>query len=273
MAIIKGWFDDTERGNVLAVGGYAGASHRWAHFDQHWPIALATHGVPYFHKREMGSPTGVYRKWHPSEQHADEITAFLRDLTRVVTDSRLIAFLSVVRLCDLDRFNKECGLALQPYPLAVYGCMLAIAMEYEEFTAELIFDHLPKAHSKIAVARQYAESDPYRAASFGRMVTTPLAQDLTGRCLPPLQAADFVAWEVRKHHESLGEWFDLPDRPSGEDERWDDMQAWALGKSGVSIPPYRKSLGALAEGSPPINMVWDYRRLREAHELRNGGWT
>jgi hypothetical protein len=58
-ALIKGWLDDSRRGTIWAVGGYIGGEHRWELFDAHWPMALANHGVPYFHMKEMRDPKGA----------------------------------------------------------------------------------------------------------------------------------------------------------------------------------------------------------------------
>ena len=90
MAIIKGWFDDSRREGVWAVGGYAGADHRWEYFDERWPLVLAKHDVPYLHMKEAGDPNGVYAKWHPSKDHQLEWSAFLADAADVIHESRLI---------------------------------------------------------------------------------------------------------------------------------------------------------------------------------------
>jgi hypothetical protein len=273
MAIIKGWFDDSRRDQIWAVGGYAGADRRWEYFDREWPKALARHGVPYFHMKEMASPTGIYAKWHPTADHAAEIKEFLSDLASVIGESRLVAFLSLVRLRDLARFNKETRASLQPYPLAAYGCMLVVGKEYGDLTSQLFFDHLEKVDSKLAAARRYADSDSYYAGSFDEMITVPLARGCTARKLYALQAADFIVWEFRKHHEKLSEWFDLPDLPRDDDARAAHMQAWSQEKFRSPMPPPRKSIEALVKGNQLSPFIWDYGRLCEAHERRGGKWS
>jgi hypothetical protein len=74
--------------------------------------------------KEMASPTGVYKKWHPPGDHYDEVADFLGGLARVVVTSNLRAFGATVRVRDLAKFNSERKLSIDAYSLAVYGCML-----------------------------------------------------------------------------------------------------------------------------------------------------
>lgn len=173
----------------------------------------------------------------------------------------------------MDKFNQENGLALQPYSLAAFGCMMVVSREYGEYASELIFDHLEKVNSKLTAAREYAKSDMYNQGDFDRMVISPLLKAITFRELPAMQAADFMTWEFRKHHERVGEWFDLPDRPKDDDERWAHMERWSLGRFQSPIPTPRKSAVALVEGNQLAPFIWDYDHLCEAHQLRAGKWA
>lgn len=268
LAVIKGWFDDSRREGVCALGGYAGADHRWEHFDLNWPIVLAKHGVPYLHMKEAHDPTGVYAKWLPAQAHQEEWVNFLGDLAAVIHESRLVFFGSIVRLSHLEKFNREHGLNLQPYSLAAYGCMIVVAREYGELTSELFFDHLEQVHNKLALARGYAESDSYNTSDFDRMLVAGLPKAITAKELPAMQAADFMTWEFRKNHERIGEWFDIPDKPTDDDARWGHMERWLS-----SVAPPRKSVAALVEGNQIAPIIWDYDRLCEAHDLRSGKWS
>jgi hypothetical protein len=108
------------------------------------------------------SPTGIYAKWHPPQDHQTEWDNFLGSLAKVISDSHIFGILSVVRGDDLDRFNTERKLALEPYPLAAYGCMLLAARQnIPGISIELIFDRVEKVERKLATARDYAESDNY----------------------------------------------------------------------------------------------------------------
>jgi hypothetical protein len=273
-ALIKGWMDDSRRGPIWAVGGYIGGDYRWDRFETDWPQALDRHGVPYFHMKEMGNPNGPFGKWHPSQSHREELAAFFGDLAKVIGQSRLVGICSLVRVADLDHFNTEHNLRLEPYSLAAFGCMLLAARDNPGMPTELVFDHVEKAHSKLAKAREYADSDiKYEPGICDTLVTTPLPKALTWRDVPALQAADFFAWEFRKNHENVSEWFDFIDKPDDWDERWDHFEQWSLQKFGSKTPTTRKSAVALLEGNELYAMIWDYKNLCEAHEVRGGVWA
>jgi hypothetical protein len=273
-ALIKGWMDDSRRSSIWAVGGYIGGEHRWDLFEAQWLLTLAHHDVPYFHMKEMGDPAGVYGKWHPPQEHRKELADFFGDLAKVIGRSRLVGICSLVRVADLDRFNTEHNLRLEPYSLAAFGCMLLAARDNPGMPTELVFDHVEKAHSKLAKAREYADSDiKYEPGICDTLVTTPLPKALTWRDVPALQAADFFAWEFRKNHENVSEWFDFIDKPDDWDERWDHFEQWSLQKFGSKTPTTRKSAVALLEGNELYAMIWDYKNLCEAHEVRGGVWA
>jgi len=274
-ALIKGWLDDSHRGPVWAVGGYIGGEHRWEHFETYWPMALANHGVPYFHMKEMRDPSGVFSKFCPPNGHLEELADFFGGLAKVIGQSRLVGICSLVRQSDLDRFNAEYSLALEPYPLAAYGCMLLAAREnLAGMSIELVFDHVEKAHSKLARAREYADSDKtYEPGICDAVVITPLPKACTWREVPALKAADFFAWEFRRHHENVSEWFDFMDKPDDWDARWDHFEKWSEQKFGGKVPPTRKSAKALLDGNEFYAMIWDYKNLRDAHEARGGAWA
>jgi len=180
-------------GKVWIVGGYAGHGLQWEEFENMWPLALANHEVPYFHMREMADPNGVYAKWHPFKDHQEEVADFFSGLVKVIGYCHLRGFFSIVRFVDLERFNAETGAKLEPYALAAYGCMLMAAYEYGDAPVEIIFDHVEKVSSKLARATEYAESDRHYGNSLGKVMMTPLRQELTFRQIIPLQAADFFS--------------------------------------------------------------------------------
>lgn len=273
MATFKGYFDDSQTaGQIWAVAGYVGAAHRWEGFEEKWQAALDEHQVPYFHMKEMAYENGVYKKWHPPEEHEKEKSAFFHDLTEALKYCRLEAFASIVRVGDLKRFNEEFGLSLEPYPLAVFGCMIVFSQQYENENSELFFDNVEKVELKLAKATIYADSDPLYSGDFDRMIRIPLPRGYNYKNVSGLQAADFAVWELRKHHLQLAEWFAIEGKPIDGDERWDHFQRWSNGKFGQNTPPMRKSAEALLRNGIN-NLVWDYDQLREAHRLRGGVWA
>ena len=274
MAAIRGWLDDSRRDAIWCVGGYIGGEFQWEHLEEHWPKALQTANVPYFHMKEMGKPNGVFAKWYPPQEHEPERRAFLSSLTTIIANSHLFGILSVARCGDLDRFNKERGLALEPYPLAAYGCMLLAARQnLKGMPIQLVFDRVEKVKSKLATARAYAEADRYWQRECDAVTVGGIGPAIRLEQLPAMQAADFVAWEFRKAQERLEEWHATTDVPADVDKAWEQLEQWIVQKYGSHEASARKSAIALIEPQRFANLVWDYRTLNELHELRGGVWA
>jgi hypothetical protein len=280
LAVLRGFFDDSRTDPAVgvsswSVGGYIGDDHHWENYLQCWPMALANHEVPYFHSKEMLKPNGIYSKWHPLHEHLGEIAAFMADLIKVITQSQLRGVMCLVRKPDLERFNAEKGLCLEPYPLAVYGCLIAISKEYFFESMELLFDHVEKVDSKLAKAQTYADTDQYyQDKKLDRMALFPLpkGEEFSSKRIIELQSADFIAGDFRKNHLAINDWFEIEGKPEDHEERLKHFEEWALQRYGNKLPPPRKSLEAAVSGSPHVPFIWDYDRLCEAHRLRGGVW-
>ena len=113
----------------------------------------------------------------------------------------------------------------------------------------------------------------YSSRSGGPYHDYPIGSRLYFRNVRALQAADFLVWELRKHHTQQNEWWELPDRPSGWQQRFEHYQAWSKQRHGTRLPPARKSFEALARLTPVNGIVLDYRGLCLAHKARGGVWS
>jgi hypothetical protein len=277
VALITANFDDSQStGDVWTVGGYVGYANQWNYFERLWKEAMARHGVPYFHMKEMASPSGPFAKWLPPEDHVDEIAAYFKDLVAAIKKSALYKISSTVWLKDLERFNQETGLGLEPYPVAAHACLAMIGLKYEDRPVTAIFDRIEKVGSKLATARSYLAGDQFIYPGLcDNVATTWLRAPATSRDVPALQAADLIAWEVRKAHFSMKKWQNS--RGGGHSDRWaqwQDFVAFTREETGED-PKIRKSLDALISGDPNEMkaIVWDYMQLMHTHEVRRRIWT
>jgi hypothetical protein len=198
MAVVSGYFDDSRDGKVLTLAGYVGGEPHWEVFEEQWAAVLDRFEVPYFHMKEFGDPNGVYQKWLPAKDHYEEIKVFMAGLARAIGRSQLKGFGSILRLNDLDRFNAEKGQSLEPYPLAAYANMVWIGNANPKSVINLTFDRTEQISSKLKKAKSYADSDRYYPGVANLIQLNPLNKGLTWRNVRPLQAADFIAWEIRK---------------------------------------------------------------------------
>jgi hypothetical protein len=226
--------------------------------------------------REMAKPNGAFKKWLPPEEHETEVINFFKDLVGAISKCNLRKISSAVWLGDLERFNTENCLALEPYPLATYSCLVRLSQEYDELPMTVIFDHVEKVDDKLRKARAYIDSDVKFRPLGGlcnNIAANPLQKCLTSRDVPALQAADFIAWEMRKALLQMKPWQSLPDRPLNDREaQWNHYLEWTRQTTGRN-PLLRKSLDALLAKNKSASIVWDRHQLETTNEFRRGIWT
>jgi hypothetical protein len=138
---------------------------------------------PYEGDREITKPNGVYKSWHPLDQHYAEMAAFFSDVAKVIGRSGIHGIGGIARLVDLDKFNRETGLRLQPYPVAVYGTLIALWNLHEREPVDLFFDRVESVSSKLTVARSYADTDGYYAGDLDGKILSPVAEGSSFRDL------------------------------------------------------------------------------------------
>jgi hypothetical protein len=270
MALLKGYMDDSHNGPIWSVGGYVGSQDDWQKFNKLWRDVLHKHHVPYFHMKEMGKEKGAYKHWYPRQEHQVEIDEFFKDITEVIHESDLFGVCSIVRADDIERFNKDYRQKLEPFPLAAYGCLIAVSWLFRNNIIEIIFDHCDKINSKLFKARKLADNDAEWAAFVARNVMCmPLADRLTFRNVLEIQSADYLAWELRKEHLKIQDWYYLPGKPDALVDRQEHFERWATQNN---IPPPRKSLNALLAPGKIFPQVWTYEDLVHENAVRNGKW-
>jgi hypothetical protein len=282
MILLRGYFDDSEgtgQDAYRAMAGYLAPIATWNAFEPKWRDALNKAGLPWLHLKEFGSPTGIYAKWYSGE-HEDQKIAFFQSLIGVVRDSKLSPIGATVRVDDVRRFNRELGLQLDVYSLALYFCLVELSLMYPEGTVEIILDRVPKGPSKIARAKQYIASDQYYPTAreiVDRWKITPLGKQSTFRNVLPIQAADFLAWETRKSITRRDEWFTTV-KPRLRPEEWlMSLLMWEGRKKGnVLVWPdanERRSFLELKKELPIEGQVWGYHALCGVHKARGGRWA
>jgi hypothetical protein len=144
--------------------------------------------------------------------------------------------------------------------------------------------------TKIETARWYADTDCYYpfARNFPEFRVLPKNGPEGSQNTPALQAADFLAWEARKNYELKRAWLESdnasPDSPDWGNSlfRWyledriEYMRKNNIKTLAFGLDMMRRSLSALSGVAPAgeINgIIWMYRTLVRAHEVRNGLWS
>lgn len=292
MSTIKGYFDESgddrdPQHSALSVAGYLGPAEGWPVFDAEWRSVLREFDVPYLHMRELQHRRGAFKSWGKGTSGEDDRTAsFLGALAAVIGRAKLEAFGAVVVLSDLKRFNAETGADVDAKALGIYACALGIRERYKTGVMELVLDRMDEGRVKVDRARRYAETDLYYPfmRDFPEFRVLPKDDPDGSQNTPALQAADFLAWEVRKNYELKRPWFEnedaSPDSPDwgnsllrwSIEERLEHMRRNSVRTLTFGLDMTRRSLSALGNAAPPEGIIWTYRTLIRCHETRNGIW-
>jgi hypothetical protein len=177
------------QGRVLVVGGYIASFEQWGKFESEWNEVLKEFGVPsYFRMAEFAHSTGQFSGWRDKE---DRRRAFLKKLTTVIRIRVRRSIGLALLLDDYNAVNADFELSERlghPFPLAGVTCVNIVAAWAE------------RASIKTPILYTFEKGDSHRGELIEQL-------DNHFHVLPnfgnktqynPLQAADFVAWELRK---------------------------------------------------------------------------
>ena len=292
MAVLKAYIDDSgdqwPGHTALSMAGYIATIEEWDRFEQAWIRVLTEFEAPYLHMKEFKERYGAFKTWPPSkEKDAD----FLAKLTVVIGNAGLRAFGSVVVLDDIKRLRHERTINIQAKPIAIYTSLIELRALYPRDELEVVLDRTNDAAASVADAEKYAASHPV-PIEFPTFTILSKSGPCRSKSMPPLQAADFLAWEIRKEYELKRQWYQA--NPEGFYHilpiRNQDMSAlrglfkWFLedrrayirkqGMESVNIPfePHRRSLIALDVATPINAHIWNYHALEKLHAVKGGAW-
>ena len=214
MVILKGYLDDSgdeidPKRRVCAIAGFVATDDNWKRFEDGWPQILAEFGVPFLHMREFGNPTddNMYRNL---KKDAGRMVEFFKAINTFIQGCELRGFGSSVIVADLERFNSENGLGISAYSFALFGAMVEFFRIFPDVHAEMVIDHFSKVETHIEAAKSYIRNDNYCPANRDKLKKTlmiPLEEAFTFREILPIQAADFLAWEMRLSIHNKYGWF------------------------------------------------------------------
>ena len=217
----------------IVVAGYLSTYEKWLAFNREWNLLLGAYDLPYFHMKEFAQSKGPFVRWKDENRRA----AFLSRAAGTIKNHVLRSFAC---LAEFDVFAKVCEdhslkeLAGCPYALAARSCVAKAGncLEGAGSDVSYIFEDGDEGRGELM---RIMERDGYPAPIF-RPSRDRVKNGRLVRGLVPLQAADFAAYEIRKH---------IVDDPA---------ELWPIEK-------YRKSIAALAR--VPSAGSDDWGRFRE----------
>jgi hypothetical protein len=139
-----------------------------------------------------------------------------------------------------------------------------------------VVDKFTKPHLTVERALQYARTDTYADLRTADLTVTPLGGGDSFKNILPIQAADFLAWEVRKVCEER-KTFDPPEEMRTNNRRINEaVLAWEIEfeREHGRPPRSRRSAKMLSAWPPPRGYMWDLHMLNAAHASRHeNGWS
>lgn len=234
LLVLKAYFDesrDTSRGSTLAVAGYFGRTTEWRLLERRWNNILSFYNIKHgLHMKEFAHFKNEFEMFRHNEPLRQE---FLDRLTSTLYKPKP-RFVAVGCAVDVHEFAKlpakvREGFRSDPYLFAFILCVRkAIESRFVQ--------HLPM-EEKMGFVFDRRDELQSRGKSLFNYVKDKLAIPERRRIgdlafgsrseSPPLQAADFIAYEVRR---------DLDRRISGRPERWAIKRITQCGPSdGVMI--------------------------------------
>jgi hypothetical protein len=208
LAFLHAYIDDSaseQRDRRLFMAGYLNRAEAWALFSDAWHEELqATPSIDYLKMAEANSLRGQFdRRKGWTKQKRDEK---LHCLASVISHSKpMLSFeisLSLACLNDLLKPVSPRGLG-NPHFLCGFGIVAGLAgyMDSQKIKTpiDFIFDQQEGVDANIRLFFDYMKRNLPRGAR--RLIRHPIFEDEKDRQFLPLQAADMLAWHVRREHE------------------------------------------------------------------------
>ena len=207
MVVLQGFVDDSASDvgdrRIFLVAVINGAE-QWAAFADEWHRELQKDSLAYFKMAEANSLRGQFAGWTRDRRDA-KVLALARIIER---HHPWFTFCSVSRKEYDEILAPVAPQGLKtPYYTCFWGVMKTTARYHQSLGIEdvppvdFIFDDQGGLGDDAALFYRWAKEseDPETQRLLG---STPIFRD--DKTMPPLQAADMLAWHIRKDHETGG---------------------------------------------------------------------
>lgn len=275
VAILKAYLDDSGDGDSadeshLTIGGWLADHDSWQRFEPMWDDLMREFGIPYLHMAEFRKENAKFK--HLKSDPAQE-KEFWKRVNSLILQTVRTSVACTVRMDDLNKFNKKLGLGLDPYALCIFGCLLQMRSCALDGEIEFVLDQFDNSTSRAGLALKYAQTamgmdHPVRPDLF---TPIPLQKHESWKTVLPLQAADYIAWEVRKFRRERKD-FRPPKSVRGDRlNTHESAMAWERRNN----PRYRGNFKALIMSTllKPQHSVLDKFNLEIAHGHHPNGWV
>lgn len=205
--VLRAYFDESGQSHdsaFVCFGGCVASVESWTEFEKEWQQTLNTFGISCFHMTDFESHRGLFRGWEKKRKKHKQLIANLIDIMQSHTELYIGASENVA----------EYNLMKEPKDDPYFNCLMVCLDSASSYVSrlgvdekvEMIFADHPQHSNR--VRRLYPQ-----VRDVGGMYKK-LAFDGYGSPseILPLQAADIVAFEVRKECERKSRGYKRPQR-------------------------------------------------------------
>jgi len=186
----------------LVMAGFVSEAERWKEYDLKWRARLAADNLSYFHMRSFAQSDGPFKDWRDKE---DKRRTLLRDLLDLIAEHAYHKFACVVTSQSYASLSEAAKHHFAPTAIAVAAKFCAGLVytwrdqnRYQDQNPRFVFEQGDEDKGSLITIM---ESLTGYAPSFEYKKDNPEKQIIA---FTPLQAADILAYEVKKIADNLG---------------------------------------------------------------------
>jgi hypothetical protein len=239
MALLRAYADESGKASdvnakCISFAGVMGTTEQWKKFNRSWGRFLVRKRIPYLHVKEVirGRRTGK----GPFAQFADSglFARLLIDAATCIISAGLYCRGTSIFVDDLRRVIARHKLTADPYSFTLYQAVISLGTVAlngypDEPAFHLILDRLEQPTKRLAEAEQLFETDRFNSWRGWPAVTALRPKDRDGsREIVELQAADLVAWVLRRELLYIEEWMrTVKPHLTSDQSQWNDsLSQW-----------------------------------------------
>jgi hypothetical protein len=194
------------------VCGWVSTVALWEQFEIDWKLFLASYKVDYFHMKEFSQSKGQFKKWKDKRLIRDR---FMGDAAQIIMERVQSGILCNVHHTIFDRTDTSHELRRtlsSPYAMAGRACVAQVDKDTGRKDVEYIFEDggPDKGGLHAAMNVEFKLPDPIFKPS--RDLKDKRGNIRKG--IVQLQAADYMAYEIRKHRREFADKTGRPTRES-----------------------------------------------------------
>lgn len=203
LVMLQAFIDDSasDTGDQrLFLAGYVNTADQWIAFSNAWEEALKEHpAIEYFKMSEAHSLKGQFERWQEKDRDAK-----VSRLAKVIRDFDVLSIQVSVSRTDYNRIIRPVaphGLG-NAYFTLFYGVIITLTRTHQQMgitmPVDFIFDEQGGMGQQTALFYDYVKSQQIPELQ-GLLGVQPIFRD--DKKVMPLQAADMLAWKIRREHE------------------------------------------------------------------------